>query len=152
MGLCQVSFCCLPLQHPSTFALQVALVGGMHNSNSMGIYGFSDATLCAFAGPGSQDSTPLRVPVRHACHAQLSLPPVLLSLSRGGHCFMPICFCVDGAAPIPAERGSRVWHLLRLSDQVRLQQHLCSCTQWCRARSQSFLSIGTHSTSDLLLV
>ena len=69
----------------SNFVLQVALVGGMNNSNPMGIYGFSNATLCAFAEPGSEDGTPLRVPVRDACQAQMTLFSVLLSLSRAGH-------------------------------------------------------------------
>lgn len=61
-------------------------MGSMNNSNSVEIYGFSNATLCAFAEPGCEDGSPRRVPVRDACHAPLTLSPVLLSLSSDGCC------------------------------------------------------------------
>ena len=83
---CRSPFHLLPLQSLNCSALQGALAGGMNNRKPTGIYGFSDATLCAFAEPGSEDGSPKRVPVRDACHAELNLPPVLLSLSCGGHC------------------------------------------------------------------
>ena len=95
------------LQDSTSLGLQVALLGGMNNSSPMGIYGFSTATLCAFVEPGSESSTPLRVPVKDACHAQLTLIPVLLTLSRGGHCLMPCCSCVAGAALSLLSKGLR---------------------------------------------
>ena len=96
-------------------------MGGMNNSNPMGIYGFSNATLCAFAEPGSEDGTPLRVPVSNAHHAQLIVFPVLLTPSCGRQHFMPCCWCCS----IPAERRSRVWHLWAL-----LHAMLFLCL-WC---------------------